>query len=139
MTIPKFPIPSTSIPIIVSPPAREIANCTFMKTHAGIYNACTKTIRRVIARAVSLKFEKTTSTSGIVANPASNIANPKTAPPDKSQRELRFASSKFPAPNVLPKITPVAVVTPPNETKNKFEIAKLAAIPATTSAPPRPL
>ena len=98
-----------------------------------------KTISLQIFCEFGLKFLKTSGTRNIVARPKNVMKTPKTFAPFKSQTFSVLACSRFPLPRFFPRMTPVAVHIPPNATKKRFAIAKLADIPETTSAPPLPL
>ena len=139
MIIRSVVVASTHRPMAVSPPARDTASWTLIYTHGGIKSDMSTIIRRVMLWALALKWPNTTGMSGTVSNPTKIIKNPNTTPAVISQRFSCRALSSSPLPSVEPRITPVAVVMPLNATKKRLAMAKLAAIPETTSAPPRPL
>ena len=130
---------SAMAPIAVSPPDLATASWTFMYSHSGRNAAVMMTMLRQSLIAAGLSLPKTTGTRSVVRRPNNSIITPSTTEPDRSHVFCFFASSSLPAPRVLPSMTLVAAVVPPNDTKKRFAIAKPAAIPETTSAPPLPL
>ena len=85
----------------------------------------------------ALKFLNTNGTKNMHKKPTNVKKMPKIFAPFKSQIFSVRARSRFPAPKSFPIMTDVAVFIPLNAMKKRFEIAKLADIPETTSAPPR--
>ena len=86
-----------------------------------------------------LKFPKTTGTSKTVTTPTRHIIHPNMIAAESIHVfSFRASSSSF-LPSDFPMRTPVAVVIPSKEMKNRLAMEKLAAIPDTTAAFPLPL
>ena len=124
---------------MVSPPVREIAYCPLRYAQSGRYAAATITRPRAVFCAETVRLLNTNGIKSVERNPSSIKKAPKSVAPVNIQFLYFRLSSMCPAPSSCPTMTEADVTIPLKQMKNRFAIAKPAAIPETTSAPPRVL